>query len=57
MSYKLSMSISPQSEDEISYISRVPYVNAIGYLMYAMVCTRLNIDCLMHYMAQPGKEH
>ena len=33
MSYKLSLSMSPQTEEEVSYMSRIPYANAIGCLM------------------------
>jgi hypothetical protein len=42
-------------------MSRVPYASAVGSLMYAMVCTRLNIahavGFLSRYMSKPGKEH
>jgi hypothetical protein len=42
-------------------MSRIPYTNAIGSLMYAMVCTRLDISHVVSmvsiYMANPGKEH
>jgi phosphoribosyl-AMP cyclohydrolase len=39
----------------------VPYASAVGSLMYAMVCTRLDIahavGVLSRYMSKPGKEH
>jgi hypothetical protein len=42
-------------------MSRVPYASAVGSLMYAMVCTRLNIahavGVLSRYMSKLGKEH
>ena len=42
-------------------MSRVPYVNVVGSLMYAMVCTRTNIAhtvrVLSRYISKPGKEH
>jgi hypothetical protein len=42
-------------------MSCVPYVNAVGILMYAMVCTRLDIvhavGFLRRYMSKPGNEH
>jgi hypothetical protein len=42
-------------------MSRVPYVSAVGSLMYAMVYTRLDIahavGVLSRYMSKPGKEH
>ncbi|KAL0463423.1 UNVERIFIED_CONTAM: Retrovirus-related Pol polyprotein from transposon TNT 1-94 [Sesamum latifolium] len=34
--FKLSASMSPKSEEEQEYISRVPYANIVGSLMYAM---------------------
>ena len=40
---------------------KVPYMNAIGCLMYLMVCIRLDIShavsVVCRYMANPGKEH
>jgi len=42
-------------------MSHVPYVNAVGNLMYAMVCTRLDIShavgVVSRFMAKPDKEH
>jgi hypothetical protein len=42
-------------------MSHVPYVSAVGSLMYAMVCTRSDIahamGVLSMYMSKPGKEH
>ena len=39
---------------------RVPYANAIGCLMYAMVCMQPNIShavsVVSRYMVDPGKE-
>ena len=40
VSCKLSLSMSPQTEEELAYMSRVSYANAINCLMYAMVCTK-----------------
>ena len=40
---------------------KVPYASAIGSLMYAMVCTRLDIGyavgVVSRFMSNPGKEH
>lgn len=47
VSCKLSMSMSPQTEEEISYTSRVPYSNAVSYLMYVMVCTKPDLAHLL----------
>jgi hypothetical protein len=42
-------------------MSHVPYASVVGSLMYAMVCTRLEIahvvGVLSRYMSKPGKEH
>jgi hypothetical protein len=42
-------------------MSCVPYVSVVGSLMYAMVCTRLDIahavGVLSRYMSKPRKEH
>ena len=41
-------------------MSHVPYASAVGSLMYAMVCTRLDIahavGVLSRYMSKPRKE-
>lgn len=42
-------------------MKKVPYVNAVGNLMYAMVCTWLDIShavrSVSSYMHNPGKGH
>ena len=42
-------------------MSRIPYVSDVGSLMYAMVCTRLDIahamGVLRRSMSKPGTEH
>ncbi|OAE21436.1 hypothetical protein AXG93_3506s1100 [Marchantia polymorpha subsp. ruderalis] len=42
-------------------MSKVPYANAVGSLMYAMVCTRQNIafavSVVSRFMAHLGREH
>ena len=59
--FKLSDAMSPKNEVEQEYMSRVPYANAIGILMYAMVCTRPDIShtvgVVSRYMHNPGKDH
>ena len=59
--FKLSDVMSPNNEAEREYMSRVPYANAIGSLMYAMVCTRPDISHVVgvvsRYMHNPGKDH
>lgn len=40
---ELSKSMSSTSEEERSKLSKVSYTSSSGSLMYAMVCTRLDI--------------
>lgn len=42
--FKLSLEDTPKTEKEIAYMERIPYANSIGSLMYAMVCTRPDLD-------------
>ncbi|GKC55907.1 retrovirus-related pol polyprotein from transposon TNT 1-94 [Tanacetum coccineum] len=57
---KLSSKMSPSSEERME-MSRVPYASAVGSLMFAMICTRLDIahavGVVSRYMAEPGKKH
>ena len=59
--FKLSDAMSPNNEADREYMSRVPYANAIGSLMYAMVCTRPDISyavgVVSRYMHNPEKDH
>ena len=59
--FKLSKEQSPKTEEERDYMSKVTYVSAIGSLMYAMVCTRLDIahavEVVSRFMSRPGKQH
>nr|ABA96191.1 retrotransposon protein, putative, Ty1-copia subclass [Oryza sativa Japonica Group] len=49
------------TDEDVEYMSRVPYSSAVGSLMYAMVCSRPDLSHAMslvsRYMANPGKEH
>ena len=59
--FKLSSQLCPSSDEESKYMSKVPYANAVGCLMYLMVCIRPDIchavSVVSRYMADPGKEH
>ena len=59
--FKLSKEMCPKTEEEIEYMSKVPYSSAVGNLMYAMVCTRPDIAHAMgvmrRYMKYTSKEH
>jgi hypothetical protein len=59
--FKLTKEMCPKTQEEIKYMSRVPYSSVVGILMYAMVCTRPYIahvvGVVRRYMKNPGKEH
>ena len=59
--FKLTKEMCPKTQEEIDYMSKVPYSSAVGSLMYAMVCTRPDIahaiGVVSRYMNDPGKEH
>jgi hypothetical protein len=59
--FKLNKEMCPKTQEEIEYMSRVPYSSAVGSLMYAMVCTRPYIahavGVVSRYMNNPSKEH
>ena len=40
---KLTKEMCPKTQEEEDKMSKVPYASAVGSLMYAMVCTRLDI--------------
>jgi hypothetical protein len=42
--FKLSSGLCPSNDEKKDYMSRVPYANAMGSLMYAIVSTRLDIS-------------
>ena len=42
--FKFSSSLCSSTEEEKDYMSHVPYANAVGRLMYVMVCTKLDIS-------------
>ncbi|KAG8488852.1 hypothetical protein CXB51_016759 [Gossypium anomalum] len=58
--FRLSSALSPQSDDEIEYMSHVPYSSAVGSLIYAMVCSRPDlsyaVSAVSRYMANPDKK-
>ena len=41
--FKLSASMSLCTGDEHKYMTQTPYANAVGALIYAMICTRPDI--------------
>ena len=59
--FMLSAQLSPLTDAEREYMLQVPHSNAIGSLMYAMVCTRPDISHVVgivsRYMHNHGKRH
>ncbi|KAK9676132.1 hypothetical protein RND81_11G056600 [Saponaria officinalis] len=57
----LFVAFAPKSAEEKAYMSRVPYANAVGSLMYAMVCTRpdlaQSVSMVSRFMGDLGKQH
>jgi hypothetical protein len=50
-----------RGKDEKEYMSHIQYSNVVENLMYAMICTRLNlahvVSVVSRFMHNPGKEH
>ncbi|KAH9647652.1 hypothetical protein KPL70_025267 [Citrus sinensis] len=59
--FKLSSLQCPKTEEEKLEMAKIPYANAVGCMMYAMVLTRPDISYALsvvsRYMVSPGKEH
>ena len=59
--FKLSNQQCPTTSEEKKEMSKVPYANTVGCMVYAMVLTRPDIShalsLISRYMASPGKEH
>ena len=58
---RLSKTQSPTTAADREKMSSVPYASAVGSLMYAMLCTRpdinLAISLVGRYQSDPGVEH
>jgi hypothetical protein len=61
INFKLTKEMCPKTQEEIEYMSTIPYSSKVGSLMYAMVFTRPDIShatgVVRRYMNNPGKEH
>ncbi|GJW51510.1 hypothetical protein Tco_0092861 [Tanacetum coccineum] len=59
--FKLSLKDCPVRVCDVEMMSKVPYANAVGSLMYLMVCTRPDIayavSVVSRYLANPSKNH
>jgi hypothetical protein len=58
---RLSSAQCPTTAEDIEEMSVIPYASAIGSIMYAMLCTRpdvnLAVSLVGRYQSNPGKEH
>ena len=56
--FKLSSAPCPQSDEEIDYMSRVPYSSVVGSLMYALVYSHPDLaSTVSKYMEKLFNEH
>jgi len=59
--FKLSAAQCPSFDEDVEYMSRVPYSSVVGSLMYAIVCSHPDLlyamSLVSRYMSNPDKEH
>nr|GEX41481.1 retrovirus-related Pol polyprotein from transposon TNT 1-94 [Tanacetum cinerariifolium] len=59
--FKLSLKDCPVRDCDVERMSKVPYANAVGSLMYLTVCTRPDIayavSVVSRYLTNPGKNY
>ncbi|GJX31053.1 retrotransposon protein, putative, ty1-copia subclass [Tanacetum coccineum] len=59
--FKVSLKDCSSNDWDVERMSKVPYANAVGSLMYLMVCTRPDIayvvSIVSRYLTNPGKNH
>src|ERR1044072_4067134 len=59
--FKLSLENSPKTEAEQKTMSKIQYANAVGCLMYVIVCTRPDlaqvVSQVCKFMSKPWKQH
>jgi ATP-binding cassette subfamily B (MDR/TAP) protein 1 len=59
--FKLSAIQCASIDEDTEYMSRVPYSSVVSSLMYAMVCSHLDLSYGMslvsRYISNPSKEH
>ena len=57
----LSLYMYPKTQEEKEKMAQVPYSSAIGSLMYAIMCTRLDIcyvvGLVSRFQSNPGLAH
>ena len=50
--FKLSAAQCPSSDEDVEYMSKIPYSSAVGSLMYAMVCSRPDLSYAMSLVSR-----
>ena len=59
--FKLTTSQCLKTDEDMAHMSSVPYANGVGSLMYAMICTRLDlaysVSLVSRFMENLGREH
>jgi hypothetical protein len=59
--FHFSTSQCPKTVEETEYMFKVSYANAVGCLMYAMVCSKPDlaraVSVVSKYMANLGSQH
>ena len=59
--FSLSFDMCPKTPNEKEQMSEVPYASVVGSLMYAMMCTRLDIcyaiGLVRRFQSNPGPKH
>ena len=57
----LSNEQSPKTPQDVEEMRHIPYASAVGSLMYAMLCTRLDIcfavGVVSRFQSNPGLDH
>jgi hypothetical protein len=59
--FKLSSSKSPNTDSDFEYMPKILYSSVVSSLMYAIVCSRLDLSYAMslvsRYMTNSSKKH
>ena len=56
--FRISFALCPQSDEDVDYLSRVPYSSVMGSLVYAMVSSRPDLAyATRKCMEKPCKKH
>ena len=53
--------LKPINDAHIEYMKKIPYVSAVGSIIYAIICSRYDIahgvGVVSNLIGNPGKEH